>query len=287
MDYLKRYQNGEFKAWDELVSMVAENPSSAELFEECIAVAEVLMARANTNVDTIRSTLISAGASIEPKGSPCPTETLQLLTSRFGPLPISLDVFYRKIGAVSLTPSKTRSVEKSFVFSLFEVLGRSPKTEYRKPYYGEVTLETDGVSLMSLDPLKIEVFTATDLGLYINEYEASHECEAGNTFDLPLCPDFLHKQDISGGTPYAIELPSPTPEDNVDPIVQGYRYSLSFVNYLRHCFQWGGFPGLDVCERKDDEIGINWRIGFENVKGDWRAAYRRVLSQLRKDLIEF
>lgn len=287
MDYLKRYQHGDYKAWDDLVNLAPEKLSSSEYHDECNKVAEAIMVRVRENLDALRSTLISSGASIGPQGSPWKPETLQILSDRFGPLPISLDVFYRKIGSIALTPSKTRIAEKSFVIGVFESLGLSPKTEYRKPYYGEVTLETDRVSLIALDPLKLEVYSTTDLEFCLDEYETSYECEDGDPFDFPLCPDFLHKQDFSGGTPYAVELPPPTPEDRIDPILQGYRYSLSFVNYLRHCFEWGGFPGLDFCEQKDDEIEINWRAGFKNVKGDWRSAYQRLLLKLRKNLIEF
>lgn len=287
MDYLKRYQNGEHKVWDELVTLAPEKVSSSDFHGECNAVAEAIMVRVRSNIDALRSTLISAGASIGAEGTVWTPEALQLLTDKFGPLPISFEVFCRRIGSVALTPSKTRIAEKSFVIGLFEGLGIFPKTEYQKPYYGEVTLEADGISLITLDPLRVEVFSATDLKLYLDEYETSYECEDGDPFDLPLCADFLHKQDISGGTPYAVELPPPTPEDKIDPIVQGYRYSLSFVNYLRHYFKWGGFPGLDVCELKDDDIDLNLRAGFKNVKGDWRAAYQRLLSKLRKDIVEF
>jgi hypothetical protein len=66
------------------------------------------------------------------------------------------------------------------------------------------------------------------------------------------------------------------------------RNKLSFVNYLRYGFKWGGFPGLDVCEVENDkDIDLNWRMGFENVKGPWRPAYRRVLAELRKGVVEF
>lgn len=281
MDYLKRYEAGEHKAWDDLVTLAPEKASSSEFHDECNAVAEAIMVRVRSNLDALRSTLISAGASIGPEGSPLTPEAFKVLTDKFGPLPISFEVFCRTVGSVALTPGKTRAAQKDFVSSLFEGLGIFPKTDYKEPYYGEVTLESDGISLAALTPLRVQLYSAADISAYIEGCETSHECEDGEPFDFPFCADFF------GGTPYAVELPPPTPEDQVDPIVQGYRYSLTFVNYLRHHFKWGGFPGLDVCEQKDDDIDLNLRAGFKNVKGDWRAAYQRLLSKLRKDLIEF
>ncbi len=275
MDYLKRYEAGEHKVWDELVSLAPEQLTSSDFHDECNAVAEAIMVRVRSNLDTLRSTMISAGATIEPEGSPLTAEAFQVLTDKFGPLPISFEVFCRTIGSIALTPAKTKAAQKNFVTSLFEGVGIFPKAEY------DVTLESDGISLAALTPLRVQLFSAADIGAYIEEYETSDECEDGEPFDLPFCADFF------GGTPYAVELPPPTPEDKIDPVVQGYRYSLSFVNYLRHHFKWGGFPGLDVCEQKDDDIDLNLRVGFKNVKGDWRSAYQRLLLKLRKDLVEF
>lgn len=49
----------------------------------------------------------------------------------------------------------------------------------------------------------------------------------------------------------------------------------------------GGFPGLDILELKDDEIDLNWRIGYEDVEGPWHPAYQRLLQSLREGLVEF
>ncbi len=150
MDYLKRYQNGEHKAWDELVSLAPDKVGSSEFHGECNAVAEAIMDRVRSNVDAVRSTLISAGASIGPEGCPLTPEAFQVLTDKFGALPISFEVFYRKIGSIALTPAKTRPAQKNFAFSLFEGLGIFPKTEDQEPHYGNVTLESDGISLPAL-----------------------------------------------------------------------------------------------------------------------------------------
>ena len=61
-----------------------------------------------------------------------------------------------------------------------------------------------------------------------------------------LAPDRFHKHDISGGEPYGIGLPSPT----ADAVVLHAESELPFVEYLRRCFHYGGFPGFYDDESK-------------------------------------
>ena len=259
MNYLQRYEAGEYRVWDELVESASEMSSNPELKAQTVAVAEALMTRVRTNVNTLRNTLITAGASLAEPGKPLEPTEFAFLTERFGPLPLALDVFYRTIGSISFAPAEDYD-------------------------YGTVTLEqTDGVSLIALDPLIVEPASIFDF--LVEEFDDN---DADEPFELYLCADFLHKQNISGGMPYSIQLPPNSPQDTVDPSVLWERNDLSFVSYLRYCFKWGGFPGLDVCESDDDSaIDLNWRIGFEEVRGPWRPAYQRLVGALREDLIEF
>lgn len=59
-------------------------------------------------------------------------------------------------------------------------------------------------------------------------------------FSVDLAPDRLHKMNVSGGAPYAIELPFL----GADPFFRQDNNSLCFVSYLRDCFAWAGFPHL-------------------------------------------
>ena len=58
---------------------------------------------------------------------------------------------------------------------------------------------------------------------------------------ITIAPDDLHKADTSGGEPYEIELPSP----GADAELLNERHRLPFVDYLRLCFRFGGFPGYE------------------------------------------
>src|SRR5262249_38526673 len=64
--------------------------------------------------------------------------------------------------------------------------------------------------------------------------------EEAGPFEAIIAPDPVHKTNQSGGDPYSIGFPSPA----VDALLLGDEVYGTFVEYLRTCFRWGGFPGL-------------------------------------------
>lgn len=59
--------------------------------------------------------------------------------------------------------------------------------------------------------------------------------------NVSIAPDRYFKFGYGGDGPYAIQAPCRT----FDASLKGYEdLEMTFVNYLRLCFQWGGFPGL-------------------------------------------
>jgi len=62
---------------------------------------------------------------------------------------------------------------------------------------------------------------------------------------ITIAPDDLHKADTSGGEPYEIAVP----DLRADGELLNERHRLLFVEYLRLCFRFGGFPGYDGMER--------------------------------------
>ena len=52
-------------------------------------------------------------------------------------------------------------------------------------------------------------------------------------------PDYLHKANVSGGTPYGIAIPNP----GADGLLRWEPHQTTFVNYLRIAFRLGGMPG--------------------------------------------
>jgi len=74
--------------------------------------------------------------------------------------------------------------------------------------------------------------------------EGEQGMEEGDAF-VTIAPDDLHKADTSGGDPYQIAVPDP----RADGELLNERHQLFFVDYLRLCFRFGGFPGYEGIDR--------------------------------------
>lgn len=263
-DFLARYERGEHGVWDELVRHAEIIAQNSELHEEVRAVARALMKRVRHNADVLRATLIAAGARLGTEHPPATDADLARISRTFGPLPIALDAFWRVAGSITLLPNGT---------DLYD--------------YGPCALEDVGISLLALDPLDV---CGPDVDWLLDEYEEQIEAgdvSSGEPLLLDLAPDFLHKQNISGGA-YALTLPPSTLGDAIDPEVLDLPYGRkTFVGYLRMCFAWGGFPLLQVAGRPREEIHINERIAFERVAGSWHEAAERLRTRLSRDLLAF
>jgi len=163
--------------------------------------------------------------------TPAATEQAAWLVDSFGQVPLSLLSWARIVGDVWL-------------------VGTHP----------------DWPESASADPLVIEVegsrYPSSPIRDYFDvEFEAWREGSSDHpddrSFVLPLAPDRLHKENVSGGPPYGIVLP----DGCVDGLFEG-ETSMPFVAYLNWVFRNGGFP---------------WPTGSLN---QWR-----VKSALAKDLL--
>ena len=65
-----------------------------------------------------------------------------------------------------------------------------------------------------------------------------------------IAPDDLHKADVSGGDPYEMALP----DARADGELLNERHHVFFVEYLRLCFTFGGFPGYEGAADVPPEI---------------------------------
>jgi len=95
------------------------------------------------------------------------------------------------------------------------------------------------------DPL---VVYALDEGLI--EYDEEEDEEEGSPSTITIAPDDLHKANISGGDPYEMAIP----DLRADGELLNERHQLFFVDYLRLCFKFGGFPGYDGAADVPHEI---------------------------------
>jgi hypothetical protein len=63
------------------------------------------------------------------------------------------------------------------------------------------------------------------------------QAEAGQMFVLPLAPDRIMKNNVSGGPPYGVIVP----DSCADGLFVG-ETTMPFVSYLNWVFRNGGFP---------------------------------------------
>jgi hypothetical protein len=101
---------------------------------------------------------------------------------------------------------------------------------------------SEGASLgpdVETDPLVVELYFG-DLEDNMDEGEKNEEGMDEGPFQAVIAPDAVHKTGQSGGLPYSIAFPDPA----VDALLLGEEDYGTFVEYLRICFRWGGFPGL-------------------------------------------
>jgi hypothetical protein len=68
----------------------------------------------------------------------------------------------------------------------------------------------------------------------------SEDKDAQGICELPIAPDEHHKYFVSGNV-YTIRVPALAADVRLD----GEWHDATFVEYLRTCFYWGGFPGWE------------------------------------------
>lgn len=217
--WLKRYVEGEQETvWHELRQLGARVREPA-FAAEAQAVCDEMARRSRSNIEVIVDRLVEQGyrfhenddiqAAAQPMTGPVPDADgfVAWMELTFGPVPMVLSSWVRIVGDVWL-------------------VGTHPAWE----------------SSSAADPLVVEIagtrYPGEDIRPYlVDELEQWHEYPEGRPFQLPVAPDHLHKNNISGGPPYGIVLP--------DACADAYIVAdagLPFVSYLRRVFGKGGFP---------------------------------------------
>ncbi len=217
--WLERYRAGAcVQVWTELTSLGAD-VRAEHSWPDAAEVTRETMQRVRRNVDRLLELLPAKGYEFAenpdvPVFVPPPDDIaaqLDGLEARIGRLPFALRCWFEEVGLVNLT-------------------GRHADWSY------EYT-----------DPLVVDSPPA-----YIESEHALWQEDRGTEWDrgsfvVDLAPDVLHKADVSGGHPYAVAVPN----DGVDGLFLWERHQTTFVNYLRICFRWGGFPGWDPAGAHD------------------------------------
>jgi hypothetical protein len=243
-DWLSRYRAGHREqVWHELrqLGSAVREPG---VRGEAQLVCDEMAGRARQNIEMIVERLVRDGfrfhinddqqAPVTPHIPPTDVaaEHAGWLEQRFGPVPLTLLSWVRLVGDVWL-------------------VGTHP----------------DWPESASADPLVIQVEgsqypDASMRDHYEDEWEQWQEYLQNDPeaapFVLDLAPDRLHKENVSGGSPYGIRLPDACADG-----LFGADTAMPFVEYLNWVFQRGGFP---------------WYAGGGN--NEWR-----ITNKLAKDLL--
>jgi hypothetical protein len=238
---LKRYDGGDrASVWIELHSIVALSKEPRAVQDAAYQVCLRAMKRAVSNVIAIREHLLATGFPFESENeshilpSNENAELVRALTSLVGPVPLTLQAWLRRVGYVCFR---------------------------RHPNSSKLVPASDHL----LDPLEFQ-FSPEMLDEERDlRRERINSGEIDACFRLEFAGDLYHKNEISGGAPSYIILPS----DSVDALVveddcatvversrcegkplgwqeavalQGERdRRLWFIDYLREYFNGGGF----------------------------------------------
>lgn len=225
---LDRYQRGQCEeVWLELTALGA-TIRQEPVFTDALAVAHETMRRIHANLELLIERLQSLGYRFACEHDDDPYPPLQLASAAdrariaqaeqvYGPLPVSVRVFYETIASVDLR-------------------GFHPKLN---AYFAADWPIDQGVDAM--DPLVVEPFDPmpnTVEGMY--PAEAAH---LGQFSSLWVMPDITMKAGESGGRSSTIMFPNPAMDAH---FLYGDWPGMLFMSYLRLSLRWGGFARFSL-----------------------------------------
>jgi hypothetical protein len=265
--YLERYLAGEHEhVWAELTALsaaVREEP----VFSDALAVARETMRRARHNIELLVARLGALGYQFGYawwdanyldmlEDDPCPPvfavpqpdvqHQLAELEARVGPLPLSLHAWYEQIGAVNFVGMYpvADSTDPDGFTCYVQYMRSGARRQGCRFTQDECPHDLDPLFVDSIDSLLRHLDRREELGRPVKR---------NGTHELDLAPDEWLKYGVSGGGPYVIKVP-----DLAADAAFGYEWhNTSFVNYLRICFRWAGFPGLECkAQRPETELAF-------------------------------
>ncbi len=215
MSLLQRYLNGECEAvWQEM----AQGSASPE---EVKAITREAMERVLRNAERLVERLRKIGYVFDAYSDGEPIlRDWNLLTPPPASVEADLEFLRRSVGSLPLALT-----EFWLIVGQIDLMGHHP--DWAPANYPDA-LVIYGLEVVLADFREWRQ-NAEDL-----------EVVGEEPLRVNLAPDFYHKENVSGGLPYSVELPSSA----VDPPMLFEPYSTTFIGHLRLAFQWGGFPGF-------------------------------------------
>jgi hypothetical protein len=226
MKLIAQYQNGETRSvWDKIASLgqAAFDPREFPAIE---AVLIETFERVASNLEIIHSELQGMDYVFFDRAlqKPLPDVDKRLarldrIVEPFGYVPLSLKYFYRIVGEVN------------FAWDYFK----------NEDFLWEMS---DPLQIFGLD----ELLESVDNEYWRADMQEGLDDETFSAAFLELSADDYHKDNVSGGMAYSLEI---TRTPSIDSNFLFERHTTTFVDYLRICLQSCAFPGnpQDACYR--------------------------------------
>lgn len=245
MRFYDRYLNGETEQVYEDIYKLGEDAFLKETFPVIENVLTETFQRVSYNLEVIYRELTNINYRFKTKfnynfekpllkplsNTDKLLNKLEKTLKPFGFVPLSLRMFYRIVGACNF--GWDYETNEDFIWHC-----------------------ADPIQIVSLDDLVAEVADKDNL-------EDLKECyEEDGFLSIALSADYLHKDNISGGPAYSLQL---TPKQSIDGQFLNEEHETTFINYLRICFDNCGFP----------------RIKIENKQSDYEAFFDKVKHKLK------
>ncbi|MBW1299040.1 hypothetical protein [Aquimarina litoralis] len=243
MNLYQRYIQGETKAVYDDIYKLGTNAFEDSYRKEIEKVMTETFERVLFNLNIIYKELIDIGYLFKTdatynfekplhhplKNTDSLLKQLEFTVKDFGFIPLSLKYFYQIVGGVNFVWDVEKN--KNLMWNM-----------------------ADPIQVASLDSVVKEVTTEywkEDIQQYVDDDYF------GCAF-LDVAADDLHKDNISGGQPYAIEI---TKQPMIDARFMNEPNETTFISYLRICFDHCGFPGITRSDMNND-----YQKFFEKVK---------------------
>ena len=250
--FIDRYEHGECEqVWAELQAL-GERVREEPYYSDALAVADETMRRVRHNIELLLPRLEASGyrfgydwmkgveadfvarqPMVFAPSRPGVRERIAELEAVVGAQPLSLRAFYEVVGEVNLVGEPPETWREWFgapedgdalyidpIDAAFEAM------LWEEDVYGDMSTEEWDLP----DPDEEDL---CDSRAY---HALPHDCRL-----IPLAPDEWHKYNISGCGGYEIAVPNPSADARL--LTESHR--TTFVNYLRICLRWGGFPKLE------------------------------------------
>jgi len=246
MNFYERYISGETESVYADIEKLGGEAFSPRYYTDIEKVLTETFHRIKFNLDIIYKALVDINYVFwkdktvnDEAHQPPPLDTRELLSTleqhidTVGKLPVSMKKFYEIVGSCNLAWNYNE--DSNILWEMADPFQIAPLTDC-------ITQVTDEYWLEEMED-------------YIRDEDF------GYAF-LELSADNLHKDNVSGGAPYVLQLRK---EKRIDSNFLNEPNDTTFINYLRICFENCGFPGM---------------AGSDNAQ--FKAFFDRVKPQLQK-----